>query len=59
VKLAKMASADVKCLYVKTNKSDVTKETIKNGKRISRKNQLNFVIDSDEVKEKHFRLYLI
>jgi hypothetical protein len=45
-----MAGADIKCLYVKTSKSDVTKDMIKNGKNIL-KNQLSFVITSDEVKE--------
>jgi hypothetical protein len=31
VKLAKMAGAEVKCLYVKTSKSDVTKKQLKMG----------------------------
>jgi hypothetical protein len=48
---AKMAGADIKCLYVKTSKSDVTKDMIKNGKNILKRNQLSFVITSDEVKE--------
>jgi hypothetical protein len=56
--IGKNGSANVKCLYVKTSKSDVDKKTIKNGKRILSKNLLNFVIDSDEVKEKHFRFIL-
>jgi hypothetical protein len=35
-----MAGADIKCLYVKTSKSDVTKDMIKSGKNIL--NQLSF-----------------
>jgi nucleotide-binding universal stress UspA family protein len=52
VKLAKMASADVKCLYVKTSKSDVTKEIIKKWEKDFEEEPIEFfVIDSDEVKE--------
>jgi hypothetical protein len=51
VKLAKMAGADVKCLYVKTNKSDVTKKQLKMGKDFEEEPIEFFVIDSDEVKE--------
>ncbi|PKH67992.1 universal stress protein UspA [Flavobacterium sp. ALD4] len=52
VKLAKMAGADVKCLYVKTNKSDVAKETIKKWEQDFEEEPIEFfVIDSDEVKE--------
>jgi hypothetical protein len=46
-----MAGADIKCLYVKTSKSDVTKDMIKNGRNILKRNQLSFLITSDEVKE--------
>jgi hypothetical protein len=35
---SKMAGADIKCLYVKTSKSDVTKDMIKSGKILKRTN---------------------
>jgi nucleotide-binding universal stress UspA family protein len=52
VKLAKMAGAEVKCLYVKTSKSDVDKETIKKWEHDFEEEPIEFfVINSDEVKE--------
>jgi hypothetical protein len=41
--IGKMAGAKVKCLYVKTSKSDVDKKTIKNGKWILSRILLNFL----------------
>ncbi|TDE00997.1 universal stress protein [Flavobacterium hiemivividum] len=52
VKLAKMAGAAVKCLYVKTSKTDVEKATIKNWEEDFAEEPIEFfVIESDEVKE--------
>ncbi|WP_339921316.1 universal stress protein [uncultured Flavobacterium sp.] len=52
IKLAKMANAVVKCLYVKTSKSDVDRATIKNWEENFENEPIEFfVIDSDEVKE--------
>lgn len=52
VKLAKIAGAKVKCLYVKTSKSEVDKETIKKWEIDFEQESIEFfVIDSDEVKE--------
>jgi nucleotide-binding universal stress UspA family protein len=52
VKLAKMAGAKVKCLYVKTSKSDVDKKTIKKWEMDFEQDSIEFfVINSDEVKE--------
>jgi nucleotide-binding universal stress UspA family protein len=52
VKLAKMANAKVKCLYVKTSKSDVDEETIKKWEIDFEQDTIEFfVIESDEVKE--------
>ncbi|NGY37585.1 universal stress protein [Flavobacterium sp. XN-5] len=52
VKLAKIAGAAVKCLYVKTSKTDVEKATIKNWEEDFAEEPIEFfVIESDEVKE--------
>jgi nucleotide-binding universal stress UspA family protein len=52
IKLAKMADAKLKCLYVKTSKSDVVKETIKKWEEDFEHDPIEFfIIDSDEVKE--------
>ncbi|UQD57089.1 universal stress protein [Flavobacterium sp. K5-23] len=50
--IAKKAGATVKCLYVKTNNSDVSKELIKNWEAEFENEPIEFyVITSDEVKE--------
>ncbi|WP_367753460.1 universal stress protein [Flavobacterium sp. WC2430] len=50
--IAKMADADVKCLYVKTGNSDVTRETVKKWEKDFEDEPIEFfVITSDEVKE--------
>ena len=50
--IAKMANADVKCLYVKTSNSDVSKDTIKKWETDFESEPIEFfVITSDEVKE--------
>lgn len=52
LEIAKMAHADLKCLYVKTSKSDVAKETIKKWEEEFVAEPIEFfVISSDEVKE--------
>ena len=52
VKLAKMAGAVVKCLYVKTSNTDVEKATIKNWEEDFAEEPIEFfVIESEEVKE--------
>ncbi|PRZ20715.1 universal stress protein [Flavobacterium granuli] len=52
LEIAKMAHADLKCLYVKTEKSDVDKETIKKWEEEFADEPIEFfVIASDEVKE--------
>jgi nucleotide-binding universal stress UspA family protein len=52
VKLAKMAAADIKCLYVRTSKSDVATETIKKWEEDFEHDPIEFfVMDSNEVKE--------
>ena len=52
LKLAKMADAVVKCLYVKTSKSDVPKDTSKTWEKEFENEPIEFfVIESDEVKE--------
>lgn len=52
LEIAKMAHADVKCLYVKTGKSDVAKETVKKWEEEFAAEPIEFfVISSDEVKE--------
>jgi hypothetical protein len=52
----KMAGADIKCLYVKTSKSDVTKDMIKSGKNIL-KSQLSFVITVTRLKKPFWTLF--
>jgi hypothetical protein len=50
--IGKMAGAKVKCLYVKTSKSDVDKKTIKKWEMDFEQDSIEFfVINSDEVKE--------
>ncbi|UFH35054.1 universal stress protein [Flavobacterium acetivorans] len=52
LEIAKMAQADLKCLYVKTGKSDVDKETIKKWEEEFAAEPIEFfVIAGDEVKE--------
>jgi len=52
VKIAKLAGAEIKCLYVKTDKSDVSKEIIKKWEKDFEEEPVEFfVISSDEVKE--------
>jgi nucleotide-binding universal stress UspA family protein len=52
LKIAKKANAIVKCLYVKTSKSDVTEETIDQWKIEFEKEPIKFsVVNSDYVKE--------
>jgi len=52
VKIAKMANANIKCLYVRTSKSDVSKETIKKWEVDFEEEPVEFfVISSDEVKD--------
>jgi hypothetical protein len=53
-----MAGADIKCLYVKTSKSDVTKDMIKKWEYFE-EDQLSFVITSDEVKKPFWTLFYI
>ncbi len=51
LKIAKLAEADVKCLYVKTSKSDVPKETITDWETKFKDEPIEFfVIESDDVK---------
>lgn len=50
--IAKKTNAKVKCLYVKTSKSDVSDETIENWEKEFKKEPITFfVIPSDEVEE--------
>ena len=50
--IAKMANAEVKCLYVKTGHSDVTRDTVKKWENDFENEPIEFfVITSDEVKE--------
>lgn len=52
VKIAKLAGAEIKCLYVKTDRSDVSKEIIKKWEKDFEEEPVEFfVISSDEVKE--------
>jgi nucleotide-binding universal stress UspA family protein len=52
LEIAKKAGADIKCLYVKTSKSDVTKKTIKKWEVEFENEPIEFyVITSDAVKE--------
>jgi len=52
LEIAKLAGADIKCLYVKTDKSDVTKEIVKKWEKDFEEEPIEFfVISSDEVKE--------
>ncbi|MFV8369955.1 universal stress protein [Flavobacterium sp. LB2R40] len=52
LKIAKKTNAKVKCLYVKTNESDVTKETIANWEEEYSLEPIEFfVINSNEVKD--------
>ncbi|MEZ7499785.1 universal stress protein [Flavobacterium sp. Arc3] len=52
LKLAKLANAVVKCLYVKTSKSDVDKEIVKKWEQDFENEPIEFfIINSDEVKE--------
>lgn len=52
IKIAKKSNAVVKCLYVKTSKSDVTDETINQWKNEFGNESIDFLIaDSDNVKE--------
>ncbi|MGO4822190.1 MULTISPECIES: universal stress protein [unclassified Flavobacterium] len=52
LEITKLAEANLKCLYVKTSKSDVTKETIKKWEEEFANEPIEFfVITSDEVKE--------
>lgn len=52
LKIAKKANAEVKCLYVKTSKSDVTEETINQWKKQFENEAVDFIItNSDLVKE--------
>jgi len=52
LKIAKKANANVKCLYVKTSKSDVTEETINEWKQQFESESVQFLItNSDLVKE--------
>ncbi|HSD06149.1 universal stress protein [Flavobacterium sp.] len=55
LKIAKKANANVKCLYVKTSKSDVTEETINQWKLQFESESVDFlIIYSDLVKETIF-----
>lgn len=52
LKIAKKADATVKCLYVKTSESDVSKEVIKEWEAVFEKDSVTFsVVLSDDVKE--------
>ena len=52
LKIAKKANAEVKCLYVKTSKSDVTEETVNQWKTEFENESVTFLItNSDLVKE--------
>ncbi|AOW10046.1 universal stress protein [Flavobacterium gilvum] len=52
IKIAKKTSAVVKCLYVKTSKSDVSEETINEWKTEFENEPVNFsIVNSDLVKE--------
>jgi nucleotide-binding universal stress UspA family protein len=52
LEIAKMAGAEIKCLYVKTSKSDVTKDMIKKWEKHFEEEPIEFfVITSNEVKE--------
>jgi nucleotide-binding universal stress UspA family protein len=52
LEIAKMAGADIKCLYVKTSKSDVTNDIAKKWEKYFEEEPIDFfVITSDEVKE--------
>lgn len=52
LKIAQKANAAVKCLYVKTNKSDVTQQTINQWKEEFENESVNFIItNSDYIKE--------
>jgi nucleotide-binding universal stress UspA family protein len=52
LEIAKMAGAEIKCLYVKTSKSDVTKDMIKKWEKYFEEEPIEFfVITSNEVKE--------
>jgi nucleotide-binding universal stress UspA family protein len=52
LKTAKMAEAEIKCLYVKTDKSDVSKTIIKKWEKDFEEEPIEFfVISSDEIKE--------
>lgn len=51
LEIAKLAEADVKCLYVKTSKSDVPKETIEKWETKFKDEPIEFfVIESEDVK---------
>ncbi len=51
LEIAKLADADVKCLYVKTSKSDVPKETIEKWETKFKDEPIEFfVIESEDVK---------
>jgi nucleotide-binding universal stress UspA family protein len=52
LEIAKKTNAKVKCLYVKTSNSDVSKETIEKWETVFIKEPIEFfVIQSDEIKE--------
>jgi nucleotide-binding universal stress UspA family protein len=52
LEIAKQAGAEVKCLYVKTSKSDVTKDILPKWEKDFEEDAVEFfVISSDEVKE--------
>jgi nucleotide-binding universal stress UspA family protein len=52
VEIAKLAGAQIKCLYVKTDKSDVSKDIVKKWEKDFQEDPVEFfVITSDEVKE--------
>lgn len=52
LEIAKLAGAEIKCLYVKTDKSDVSRDIVKKWEKDFEEEPIEFfVITSDEVKE--------